>query len=287
VACRLAGGLASGLILAACYAIYSDTHPQRNFAIFAVGQMVSGFLAVTALPVLAVRYGWRSGFFAFAAFTALAVPLALLLPRSAFVKEAPARRATGAGGSGALVWLAVAGLVAFVVGDGAVWTFMERMGAASGIPEADINTAVSACALAGVVGALVTMFPSKRLGTALPLITSALLSVAAVTAMRSPSPAVYIASLCAFNFAWLAFSTVQFAVIADADSAGTATIAMSAAWYAGFTIGPYVAGEFAVRSGFLAVQCLGVGGILVALISLIPLLTRRTIVLQAAASRSS
>jgi predicted MFS family arabinose efflux permease len=32
VAFRLAGGLASGLILAACYAIYSDTQPQRNFA---------------------------------------------------------------------------------------------------------------------------------------------------------------------------------------------------------------------------------------------------------------
>jgi len=55
VAFRLAGGLASGLILAACYAIYSDTHPQRNFAIFSIGQMVSGFIAVTALPLLELQ----------------------------------------------------------------------------------------------------------------------------------------------------------------------------------------------------------------------------------------
>jgi predicted MFS family arabinose efflux permease len=286
VAFRFAGGLASGFILAACYAIYSDTHPQRNFAIFSIGQMVSGFIAVTALPLLAARFGWRGGFFAFALFTALAIPLALPLPARAFLKQAPAQRATGTGGSGVAVWLAVAGVVAFVIGEGAVWTFMERMGAAAGIAPRDVNTAVSACTLAGLVGAAVTMVPSSRMGVALPLIASTLLSTAAVAAMRSPIPAVYIAALCAFNFAWLAFSTVQFAVIANADRAGTATVAMSAAWYAGFTIGPYVAGELAVRSGFLAVQCLGLGGILLALLSLIPLMGRRTIVLQAAASQT-
>jgi predicted MFS family arabinose efflux permease len=286
VAFRLAGGLASGLILAACYAIYSDTHPQRNFAIFSIGQMVSGFIAVTALPLLADRYGWRSGFFAFALFSAIAIPLALPLPARAFVKQAPTHRASGAGGSGVAVWLAVAGVIAFVIGEGAVWTFMERMGAASGIPAQDVNTAVSACTLAGLLGAAVMMFPSNRLGVALPLIASMLLSAAAVAAMRSPIPAVYIASLCAFNFAWLAFGTVQFAVIANADRAGTATVAMSAASFGGFTIGPYVAGELAVRYGFFAVQCLGLGGILFALVSLIPLVSRRTILLQAAPTRT-
>lgn len=40
--------------------------------------------------------------------------------------------------------------------------------------------------------------------------------------MRSPIPAVYIASLCAFNFAWLAFGTVQFAVMVQADRVVTA-----------------------------------------------------------------
>lgn len=284
VASRFAGGLASGLILAACYAIYSDSHPQRNFAIFSIGQMVSGFIAVTVLPLLAGRYGWRSGFFAFALFSALAIPLALPLPARALVKQAPAHSSAGASGSGIAVWLGVAGVIVFVIGDGAVWTFMERMGAASGIAAETVNTAVSACTLAGLLGAAVMMFPSKRLGVALPLIASTLLSTAAVAAMRSPIPAVYIASLCAFNFAWLAFSTVQFAVIAQADRAGTATVAMSAAWYGGFTIGPYLAGELAVRYGFLAVQYLGLAGILLALISLIPLIARRTILLQPAAT---
>jgi len=275
VAFQLAGGISSGLILAACYTIYSDTHPQRNFAMFSIAQMVSGFIAVTALPLLAGRYGWRSGFLAFALFSALAIPLALPLPARAFVKQAPAHRASGAGGSGGDVWLAVGGVIAFVIGEGAVWTFMERMGAASGIPAQDVNTAVSACTLAGLLGAAVMMFPNKRLGEVLPLIASTALSTAAVAAMRSPIPAVYIASVCAFNFAWLAFGTVQFAIIARADRVGTATVAMSAASYGGFTIGPYVAGELAVRFGFFAVQCLGLGGILISMISLIPLVSRR------------
>ncbi|HEY3849559.1 MAG TPA: hypothetical protein VGL87_01205 [Steroidobacteraceae bacterium] len=65
----------------------------------------------------------------------------------------------------------------------------------------------------------------------------------------------------------------------------TPTVAMSAAWYAGFTIKRYVAGELAVRYGFLAVQAPGIGGILLALISLIPLTGRRTVLLQPAAPR--
>jgi predicted MFS family arabinose efflux permease len=287
IAFGLAGGLAGGLILAACYAIYSDTHPQRNYAIFSISQMVSGFIAVTALPLLAGRYGWRSVFVAFALFSALAIPLAIPLPTRAFIKAAPTHRASGEGGNQAAVWFAVAGVIAFVIGEGAVWTFIERIGAASGIPAQEVNTAVSACTLAGLIGAAVMMFPSNRLGVALPLIASALLSIAAVAAMRSPIPAVYIASLCAFNFAWLAFGTVQFAVIARADSVGTATVAMSAAAFGGFSIGPYVAGELVVRYGFFAVQCLGFGGILLGLVSLIPLVGRRTASLQPAPTRTA
>jgi predicted MFS family arabinose efflux permease len=45
VAYRFIGGCASGIILAACYAIYSYANAQTNFATFSVGQMVRGSLA--------------------------------------------------------------------------------------------------------------------------------------------------------------------------------------------------------------------------------------------------
>jgi predicted MFS family arabinose efflux permease len=275
VAFRFAGGLASGVILAACYAIYSDTHPQRNYAIFCIAQMVFGFLAVTALPVLAGRYGWRSGFLALALLSVVAIPLALPLPARIFAKEAPRDAAVAARGSGAVVWLAVAGVIAFVIGEGAVWTFAERIGAASGIPTDTVNTAVSACTVAGLLGAVLAMFPSARLGVVLPLIAASLLSVAAVAVIRSPVPAVYVAALCSFNFAWLSFGTIQFAIIANADRAGTATLAMSTAAYVGFAAGPLVAGQLAARTGYFAVQCLGIGGVLLAVLSLIPLVGRQ------------
>jgi predicted MFS family arabinose efflux permease len=151
---------------------------------------------------------------------------------------------------------------------------MARMGTTSGISEHDVDLAVSACELAGVLGAVVTMFPMRRIGVVLPLTLSALLSVASVCVMRTPNPHLFIASLCAFTFAWLAFATVQFAIIADADKAGSATIAMSAAWYAGFTIGPYLSGELVEQYGFVPVQILGAGGVLIALITLLPLRLR-------------
>ncbi len=148
---------------------------------------------------------------------------------------------------------------------------MGRMGTTSGISERDVDFAVSACELAGVLGAVVTMFPMRRIGVLMPLTLSALLSVASVCVMRTSNPHLFIASLCAFTFAWLAFATLQFAIIAEADRAGSATIAMSAAWYAGFTIGPYLSGELVVKYGFVPVQILGAGGVLVALVTLLPL----------------
>jgi len=272
---RFIGGTASGLILAGCYALYSYVNPQRNFAAFSIGQMVSGFVGVTALPLLTRELGWQSAFYSLAIGTALALPLSLWLPAHSYGRGAAAISAHREGHSSGWVWAAVAGIVLYVIGEGAVWTFMERMGMSSGISEHDVNLAVSACTLAGVFGAVATMFPSRRLGVLAPLVLSALLSVASVFVMQTASPALFIAALCGFTFAWLAFATVQFAVIAAADRAGTATISMSTAWYAGFTIGPYLSGALVDKYGFVPVQVLGIGGVLLALLSLLPLRPRR------------
>lgn len=271
VAFRFVGGVSSGVILAACYALYSYTQPQRNFAMFSLAQMTSGFIGVTVLPLLAARSGWQSAFFFLAAATAIALPLGVWLPAHSHRGTSGPLRYASRAKSNFWLWSAVAGIVFYVIGEGAVWTFMERMGSASGISEHDVNVAVSACTLAGALGAVVTMFPSRRLGAFWPLTLSALLSVASVCVMRSSNPTVFLLALCGFTFAWLAFATIQFAVITTADTQGSATIAMSAAWYAGFTVGPYVAGELVSKHGFAPVQYLGVSGVLLALLLLLPL----------------
>jgi MFS transporter, DHA1 family, inner membrane transport protein len=270
VSFRFAGGTASGLILTACYAVYSHSHPQRNFALFSIGQMTSSFLGVTAIPILSASLGWRSSLYFLAGLTAIAFPLALQLPSHSYAKTPAGAGATGKH-SGVAVWAAVAGLLAYIIGEGAVWTFMERMGLAAGLSAQNVNLAVSACALAGVLGAVVMLVPSSRMGVVMPLTITALMSIAGVAVMQTSSPALFTAALCAFAFSWLAFSTVQFAVIAEADTAGTATISMSAAWYAGFAIGPYLAGALVDRHGFVPVQVLGIAGVLLALFSLLPL----------------
>jgi predicted MFS family arabinose efflux permease len=274
VSCRFIGGFASGLILTACYAVYSISHAQRNFALFSIGQMTSSFVAVTAIPMLSARLGWQSSLYFIACLTALAFPLSLSLPGHSYAKQPPAALARPHEHSSYAVWGAVGGLLVYIVGEGAVWTFMERMGLASGIPEHSVNTAVSACALAGLFGALLMLFPSRRLGVLLPLTITTIMSVIGVSLMQTSSAVLFVAALCAYTFAWLAFSTVQFAVIAEADTAGTATISMSAAWYAGFAIGPYLAGALVERFGFVPVQVLGVAGALLAFFSLLPLRIR-------------
>lgn len=271
VSYRFIGGAASGLILAACYAIYSHSHAQRNFGAFQAGQMISGFVGVTALPILAASFSWRSAFYSLACLTALAIPLSTCLPSCPYIKTAPVHENGNSSSGGIAVWVAVGGMVVYIVGQGAVWTFMARIGANSGLSAHNVDVALSACTLGGLVGSIVTMFPSKRLGTVLPLTVFALLSVGALCVVRSSNAAVFIAALSAFMFAWPAFAALQFAAIAAADTVGTATISMSAANYAGFAIGPYLGGQLVVHYGFGTLQYLGIGGVLLALISLLPL----------------
>ncbi len=273
---RFLGGVASGLILATCYTIYSWEHPQRNFALFSLGQMVSGFIGVTALPFVVARWGWSGSFVFLAAATALAMPMTAWLPVRSAQRTAAIAVSSKPSDSGLFLWLAVAGIVIYVTGAGAVWTFMARMGLAAGISEHGVNVAISGSEIAGVLGALATMFSSRRLGIFLPLTVCALFSAASICAMRTPNPQVYFLALSVFTFTWLAFATIQFAIIASADTRGVATIAMSTAWYAGFTVGPYVAGSLVDSYGFVPVQLLGAAGVIIALLTLVPLRNRAT-----------
>lgn len=272
VGARFMGGIASGLILAACYAVYSYKHAQRNFAIFCIGQTISAFLGVTTLPLLANVLGWRGAAYSLAPLTLIAVPLSYYLPREHYAKSASRHPANRGARSSLSVWGAVGGLVIYIIGEGAVWTFLERMGASSGISQRDVNIAVSVCTLAGVVGAVLSVFPNRKFGAMLPLTLSAILSAASVCSLLTSNPMLFIIAAAIFNFTWLTFATVQFGVIAEADTAGTATISTSAAWYAGFAIGPYLAGELVVRYGFTPVQYFGTAGVLLGLLSLLPLI---------------
>jgi predicted MFS family arabinose efflux permease len=275
VTSRFIGGVASGLILDACYAVLSTGNAQANFAGFVIGQMVSAFLGVTVLPILNDHYGWRSPFYLLVFFTALAIPLALALPKVPYVKDAPVHGGPHARHTPFLVWAAVAGIVVYLIGAGAVWTFMARMGTDAGLSEHDVNFAVSLCTFIGILGAAASIVVTYRIGIITPLVISALAAVVSVCYMRSNSAGVYAIALSVFTFAWMIFATLQFAVIAAADPVGTATIGMSAAWYAGFAIGPYMAGALFNAYGFRPVIYMGVLGSAIALISVLPLCTRR------------
>lgn len=276
VIARFIGGTAAGLILDACYAVLSSGNAQANFAGFVIGQMVSAFLGVTALPILNDHFGWRSPFYLLAFCTVLAIPLAAALPAQAYVKDVPEHAGAHSRRTPFLVWAAVAGIVVYLIGAGAVWTFMARMGTDAGLSEHDVNVAVSLCTFIGILGAAASIVVTYRIGVVTPLVISALAAVVSVCFMRTSSAGIYAAALSVFTFAWMIFATLQFAVIAAADPVGTATIGMSAAWYAGFAIGPYLAGALFAVYGFRPVLYMGVLGSAIALISVLPLCNRRS-----------
>ncbi len=268
---RFIGGGAGGIMLSACYGLYSISNAQRNYGAFQVGQMGLALAGMTAIPFLFAAFGWRSVFYAMSALVLAAVPLALLLPNRPFKPVATPQGGNAVDRFRWGPWIAVCGLTFYIIGQGATWTYMARIALYDGISQHDVDTALSYCAAAGIVGSFASMASSKRLGLFVPLIASGILSVVSVALMASRSVPLYTFAVCAFTLLWPCFAAYQFSLVASADKIGTATILISASTYAGFAVGPYLGGELMVRYGFQAIQVLAIVGTSVAILSLLPI----------------
>jgi DHA1 family inner membrane transport protein len=169
------------------------------------------------------------------------------------------------------IWIALGGVAAFFAGQGALWTFLETIGLASGIRAESVHTAMTVCAASGVCGAVAVIAMAERIGPLPPLIGSVALTVAAVTVIQSRSPWIYTASISAFYFCLPIFAAYQFGVIAGADRSGHAAVLTSSATFGGFAVAPYLGGQLAERFGYGSLQLLDGGMMFAASLTLLAL----------------
>ena len=238
VGARIVAGIGEGLAIAVSFAaLGSAANPDRAFGTYlVVGLSVSAAL-LALLPRLMSHFGPAVLFESFAGVSALSAVLLLWLPRAA---NRPGLSLDGT--PGVSKHLAVAGLVGaflYFIAQGAVWSYFERMGSASGIDPNIIGEAMGLSSFAGVGGAFLAVLLVSRCGRRWPLIASGILSVASFWLLRGQiNGTELVVSGLLFNFAWNLAQPLLSGVCSDADCHGRVVVAMGCIQTVGFGIGP-------------------------------------------------
>jgi MFS transporter, DHA1 family, inner membrane transport protein len=252
------------VMLALAFAALSRSNAtHRLFAWFGIVQTLSAVVAFPVVTWLLAVYGWRGPFVAIAlagvGVLFAAIPAFDTMPR---VQRLAFRDAQPAG---------LLSVFVFFTAQCAIWPFLERLGASRGVSDTLLGGGLSVGALCGFAGsAVIASLPSKLSGWG-TWIAASVLNIAAIVALAiSPSPATFIASLGAFNFAWAAFAPLQLHALKQLG-ASTATFALaSTVTNAGFAVGPLVGGILLHQSGEAAALVAGIAGTPLAIAMLLP-----------------
>jgi len=238
VAARICAGVGEGLAIAVAFAaLGSAVNPDRAFGVYLVFGLTASAAILGALPMLESRFGSAAVFEAMGGLTLLSMLLLPWLPARAVTLNQHAQAATPVSKH-----LAVGGLVGvflYFIAQGAVWSYFERIAAASGVDPVVTGEAMGISSFAGVGGALASVALVSPCGRRWPLLASAVISLASFGLLHGHvSGTALVAAGILFNFGWNMAQPLLSGVCSDADCRGRVVVAMGCIQTVGFGLGP-------------------------------------------------
>jgi predicted MFS family arabinose efflux permease len=238
VAARICAGIGEGLAIAVAFAaLGSAVNPDRAFGIYLVIGLSASAAILAALPSLESRFGSAAVFEGMASLTLVSLLLLPWLPARAGTSNQNAEAAAPVSKH-----LAIGGLVGvflYFIAQGAVWSYFERIAAASGVDPVVTGEAMGISSFAGVGGALASVALVSPCGRRWPLIASAIISLASFALLHGHvTGTALVAAGILFNFGWNMAQPLLSGVCSDADCRGRVVVAMGCIQTVGFGFGP-------------------------------------------------
>lgn len=258
----LGSGIAAGLMVAGISAMPS---PDKCFGLYSVFTLVVSAAMSWMCGMLLASHGVAAMFCLLAG---LALPPLLLSRRFPPLQQqqpaaAPARAGRAYDPAGAS--LIVVTTLLYYMAVGGVWAFMGQIGRANGLSALTVNNVLGICLLAGALGALVPYILRDRLGRALPIGTSILVTLGCLAALAQPVTAITFGIAAAsFMFAWISFFPYLMGVCTAFDTVGRLGALSLAVQNIGFAAGPALAGVLVERAGYTPLLGIAAAGYLVA-----------------------
>ncbi|MFW2405687.1 MAG: hypothetical protein ACN4GT_13030 [Gammaproteobacteria bacterium] len=270
------GFLGQGTAFAIGISIIGNTSdPDRNFGFVIAAQVAFGVVTLFTLRPIVEQYQSIGGMY---------VPLAglaavtLLLVK--FVPAGSAHREAGAGdrpaGSAALPLTALAAMLIWCCGLGAMWAFVERIGVEGGLDSVLALRALGISTMVAIGGALgASALAAKGVGRFMPVTIALLMQMAMAWLLQGEMSWVEMAMKASiFQIFWNLTGPFFMGAIAASDTGGKISVLIPAAQTSGFFIGPAVVGMFLESWGLAAVNYISIAFIFASLVIFIPLSAR-------------
>jgi len=257
-------GLGQGLAVGFSFAALGRaSNPDRAFSIYLVVGAVLGAGLLYGLPILQTEFAPATIFLANAVLTVL-VGLSLPAFPNGQCDEDEVFTGGGINWRVAITALGAVALVFFAIG--AVWSYAERIGAASQLSTTVIARGLSVGTLAGVVGAGLAGILPQRLGRLIPLLLGSLCIIVGFQMLVGRvGPIAYLVSIVLILFGWNFVQPLLSGMCCDADGRGRIVCAMAAIQTFGMGLGPAVAAPMIAGGSFkgaiwLAIATMIAGG---------------------------
>jgi DHA1 family inner membrane transport protein len=232
-------GLAGGSVMAVCLAVVGTSQQrERNFAFWAIGQLVVGAIALFLLPRVPAIYRAKILFVVLAALILALLPKAPRLARPAVASRQESTQGPFLG-TGALA--ALGAVFAFYVAIGGVWTYVERIGLQDGLAAPVVANDLAVASLFGIAGCLSAAWLRERIGRSWPMCVGYTILLAATWMLSKPiTPLAFATSAFAFLYAWTFSLPFLLAVVASRDRTGRLSVLINLMIGAGLGFGPAV-----------------------------------------------
>ena len=255
---RAVGGVGTGITISACYYVFGLQDRERNIAASLLAQTASTFLVFSLLPPTVNLFGWRAMFIGLALLVLPCLLLAREFPDTYNEEKSP--ESSGATGVTTHPGILALGLVSVALCSVAIlciWTYLERIGASSGIPQRSIGTALSICTFSGFISSAIALRMGERISGTGIVFVCVFLYIVGIAATTSPIPWIYTVAISAFYFSLPIYLAAQFGSIMRRASSGRFAAQYALAGKAG-ALGPAIGGLVVEQYGLFAVRWLSI-----------------------------
>ncbi len=237
------GGLAFGLVVAQLAKL---ANPDRAFGALLFLQFSLGSLVMVLLPALEAQLGPSAVFWVMAGLSILSLLMLLGLPAQPnHAHRTQASIATVKRGQGSDVQpiiLLLLAIASYQLAASAIWAYVGLMGLSAAISHDNVNNAIAATGLLGLLGALLPIVTSQRYGR-LPLLLAGTTfsTTAAILLNFAAQHWLYLLAMALLFFAWPAIQAYLFAVSATFDGSGRLSTIATLVASVGMASGPLMA----------------------------------------------
>ncbi len=263
------GFLGQGTAFTLAIGIISGTaQKDRNFAFLIAAQVVLGVLCFLLLPLPNDDIAGVLLPLAGLALLTLATVGWVPQPTAAVGSHAAA---AGSGGSAGPALMALAVMLIWCTGLGAIWAFVKLIGSSGGIDPAQVGVALGISTGVATLGALAAAWLADRIGRIIPVTVALLVQVAMIFLLQGQMSFLQFAVTAAvFQIFWNLTGPYLMGTIALSDNTGKISLLIPTAQIGGFFLGPVIAGQFLKGQGFGPANTVAIICFLLALALFIP-----------------